>query len=68
MLRHRTGGLTENMEGFSLALAAKLHGLAFLEIRTVSNPAGARDKRLWNFRLALSALQGILPSLAGGPA
>ncbi len=68
MLRHRTGGLTENMEGFSLALAAKLHDLAFLEIRTVSNPAGARDKRLWNFRLALSALQDILPSLAGGPA
>jgi len=68
MLCSRTDGLTENMEGFSLALAAKLHGLPFLEIRTVSNPAGARDKRLWDFRLALRALQDILPALTGDPA
>lgn len=67
-LQDDTSGLTENMEGFSLALAARLRGLAFLEIRTVSNPAGARDKRQWNFRLALSALQNVLPALTGGPA
>jgi futalosine hydrolase len=67
-LRSRTGGLTENMEGFSLALAARRRGLAFLEIRTVSNPAGARDKGLWDFRLAFAALQDILPALVGEPA
>jgi futalosine hydrolase len=66
-LRLRTGGLTENMEGFSLALAARRRGLAFLEIRTVSNPAGARDKGMWDFRLALSALENILPVLTGDP-
>ena len=66
-LRARTGGLTENMEGFSLALAARRRGLAFLEIRTVSNPAGARDKGMWDFRLALSALGNILPLLTGEP-
>jgi futalosine hydrolase len=65
MLHSRHGGLTENMEGFSLALAARLYGVEFLEIRTVSNPVGARDKRLWDFRLALCALQRILPSLVG---
>jgi len=65
-LRNRTGGLTENMEGFSLALAARRHGVAFLEIRTVSNPVGARDKRMWDFRLALAALGDILPALTGG--
>jgi futalosine hydrolase len=65
MLRDRHKALTENMEGFSLALAARRHGIGFLEIRAVSNPVGARDKRLWNFRLALKALQNILPTLTG---
>ena len=65
LLRERHDGLTENMEGFSLALAAKRQGIPFLEIRTVSNPVGARDKRLWNFRLALNTLQKILPVLTG---
>jgi|GEM_PF-830103 len=64
-LRARHNALTENMEGFSLALAAKRHGIGFLEIRTVSNPVGARDKKLWNFGLALKALRNILPLLAG---
>jgi futalosine hydrolase len=68
MLHSRHGGLTENMEGFSLALAARLHDIEFLEIRTVSNPVGVRDKRLWDFRLALRALQRILPALAGDAA
>ncbi len=68
LLSQRHDGLTENMEGFSLALAARRHGIGFLEIRTVSNPVGARDKRLWNFRLALRALQDILPALTGASA
>jgi futalosine hydrolase len=68
LLRERHDGLTENMEGFSLALAAKRQGIPFLEIRTVSNPVGARDKRLWNFRLAVNALQNILPVLTGASA
>lgn len=67
-LRTRYKALTENMEGFSLALAARRHGIGFLEIRTVSNPVGARDKRLWNFRLALQALRSILPVLTGARA
>lgn len=57
---------TENMEGFSLALAAKRNEIAFLEVRTVSNPVGARDKGLWNFPLALRALGDVLPRLTGG--
>ena len=68
LLRDRHDGLTENMEGFSLALAARRQDLPFLEIRTVSNPVGARDKRLWNFKLALNALQNILPVLTGDSA
>ncbi len=68
ILQARHDAATENMEGFSLALAARLRGIPFLEIRTVSNPVGARDKRLWNFRLALDALQGIMPILTGAAA
>lgn len=68
MLRLRHGALTESMEGFSLALAARRRGIGFLEIRTVSNPVGARDKRQWNFRLALKALRSILPALTGANA
>jgi futalosine hydrolase len=65
-LRNRFEAATENMEGFGLALAAKRKGIAFLEVRTVSNPVGARDKGLWNFRLALRALGDVLPRLTGG--
>jgi futalosine hydrolase len=67
-LRTRFDAITENMEGFGLALAARRKGIAFLEVRTVSNPVGARDKGLWNFRLALRALGDVLPRLAGGSA
>ena len=65
MLRARHDAATENMEGFGLALAARRRGLPFLEVRTVSNPVGVRDKTRWNFRLALEALQSVLPTLAG---
>jgi futalosine hydrolase len=66
-LRLRHGAATENMEGFSLALAARRAGIPFLEVRTVSNPVGGRDKRQWDFRLALEALRTILPTLMGVP-
>ena len=65
MLLARHDAATENMEGFSLALAARRRGLPFLEVRTVSNIVGDRDKTRWNFRLALEALQSVLPTLAG---
>ncbi len=64
-LHDRYQAATENMEGFSLALAARSKGLPFLEIRTVSNQVGARDKASWNFKAALRALATILPTLRG---
>ena len=56
------------MEGFGLALAAHRKGIAFLEVRTVSNPVGVRDKTRWNFRLALDSLESVLPTLTGAAA
>jgi futalosine hydrolase len=65
-LRRKYAAAVENMEGFALALAARRRGLPFLEIRTVSNQVGERDKNKWDFRGALNALQGILPALLAG--
>jgi futalosine hydrolase len=50
------GAELENMEGFALALGCLRAGVPFLELRTVSNPAGERDKACWDFRLALDTL------------
>lgn len=55
-LHARYGAEMENMEGFALALGCLRAGVPFLELRTVSNPAGERDKAGWDFRLALDSL------------
>ena len=66
-------GLTENMEGFSLALGAASAGVPFAELRAVSNPAGLRPPQGWDMPLALAALgQGtrdlLTPFLPAGAA
>jgi futalosine hydrolase len=63
LLARRTGGLTENMEGFALALGAARHGLAFAEIRAVSNVAGYRPPHRWDMPGALAALTNAVATL-----
>lgn len=46
----------ENMEGFALAYAAERAGLPFAELRTVSNPVGARPPAGWDLPGALASL------------
>ena len=59
-------GLTaENMEGFALALACRLAGVPFLELRTISNTVGARPPRGWDLPGALAALARITALLLG---
>jgi futalosine hydrolase len=53
--RHPTA-LAEAMEGFGVAEAAALHGVAVLEVRAVSNPVGPRDRAAWRIADALDAL------------
>jgi futalosine hydrolase len=53
--RHPTA-LAEAMEGFGVAEAAALHGVAVLEVRAVSNPVGPRDRAAWRIGDALNAL------------
>jgi futalosine hydrolase len=48
--------VAEAMEGFGVATAADATGTPFVEIRTVSNPVGPRDRAAWRIPDALAAL------------
>lgn len=49
----------ENMEGFALAYCCYLRSVSFVEIRSISNLAGSRDKQEWDFPSAFHALGRI---------
>ncbi|MEU5839350.1 futalosine hydrolase [Streptomyces diacarni] len=55
----------EAMEGFGVAEAATAHadGVDFLEIRTVSNAVGPRDRAAWRIPQALAALTAAFGTL-----
>lgn len=53
--RH-SGAVAEAMEGFGVAEAAAAHGVPALELRTVSNAVGPRDRAAWRIPEALVAL------------
>lgn len=57
--------ITESMEGFGVALAARLAGVPLLQVRSVSNAAGERDKRRWDVHAALAALGHVTQTLCG---
>lgn len=48
--------LIEDMESWSVALAARLHGVPLRIVRAVSNRAGDRNKANWQIDQALDAL------------
>ncbi|MGO4886816.1 futalosine hydrolase [Anaerobacillus sp. MEB173] len=57
-LRSRIHNATvEAMEGFGVATAAQLHKIPVLEIRTVSNVVGPRDRESWKIKEALQILE-----------
>ncbi|RAG86971.1 futalosine hydrolase [Streptacidiphilus pinicola] len=56
LLRRHPGAVAEAMEGFGVAEAAAAHGLPVLELRTVSNAVGPRDRAAWRIGDALAAL------------
>ncbi|CAL9654727.1 futalosine hydrolase [Streptomyces sp. enrichment culture] len=57
LLRERHDAAAEAMEGFGAAEATAGHGTPFLEIRTVSNAVGPRDRSAWRVPEALAALE-----------
>jgi futalosine hydrolase len=48
--------VAEGMEGAGVAAAAAVHGIAFGEIRAISNLVGPRDRSAWQVPLALESL------------
>lgn len=57
----------EAMEGYGVALAASTHGIPVLEVRTVSNLVGPRDRGSWDLPAALWALTATAAALAAAP-
>jgi futalosine hydrolase len=67
ILAGRFDALTESMEGFAIALACATRGLPFLEVRTISNAVGERDRDKWKLKQALQGLGAMLAKLLSGP-
>ncbi|MEU3984635.1 futalosine hydrolase [Streptomyces sp. NPDC026672] len=57
------GAGAEAMEGFGVAVAAAAHDVPVLEIRTVSNTVGPRDRAAWRIGEALTSLQQAFSAL-----
>ncbi|MGH8959953.1 MAG: futalosine hydrolase [Jatrophihabitantaceae bacterium] len=58
--------IAEGMEGAGVAAAAVHHGVAFAEIRAVSNAVGPRERDAWQVPQALAALGRALANVANG--
>ncbi|GIM95301.1 futalosine hydrolase [Paractinoplanes toevensis] len=48
--------MAEAMEGFGVATAAAGANVPFIELRTISNPIGPRDRAAWRLKEAFAAL------------
>jgi futalosine hydrolase len=66
-LRARHAAVAEGMEGFGVATTAGRHGIPVLEVRTVANLVGRRDRGTWRIDEALAALAGASARLVAEP-
>ncbi len=62
-LRRQYHALTENMEGFAVALACARQNVPLLEVRTISNRVGSRVPADRNFGAALAQLETAFAAL-----
>lgn len=58
--------VAESMEGAGVAAAAARHGVAFAEIRAISNAVGPRERASWRVEQALAALGAAVQAAAQG--
>ncbi|MEV2236673.1 futalosine hydrolase [Micromonospora sp. NPDC049891] len=63
LIRRHPDAVAEAMEGYGVAVAASQAGVPFVELRTVSNPIGPRDRDAWRMRDALTALTAAATAL-----
>ncbi|GAA1062589.1 MULTISPECIES: futalosine hydrolase [Streptomyces violaceusniger group] len=64
LLRRHPRAVAEAMEGFGVAEAAAAQAVPALEVRTVSNAVGPRDRAAWRIGEALEALTGAFATIA----
>ncbi|MFI7577498.1 futalosine hydrolase [Micromonospora sp. NPDC049497] len=62
--RRHPDAVAEAMEGYGVAVAAAHAGVPFVELRTISNPIGPRDRDAWRLREALEALTAAAAALS----
>ena len=62
-VEERTGALAEAMEGAAVGLAARRLGLAFAEVRVISNTTGNRPAQRWDLPGALRVLGALAARL-----
>ena len=58
--RDNTGAAVESMEGAALHYVCRRENIPFLQLRSVSNAIGVRDKSKWDIRLAIASLNDQL--------
>lgn len=63
ILSGRTGAIAESMEGAAVGLVAARRGVAFIELRAISNTTGDRDRQTWDMRAALDRLSDLASGL-----
>lgn len=59
-LEARYGALCENMEGAAAVQVAMLHGIPWLEVRSISNIVEDRDLKKWCISLAAAVVQNAV--------
>jgi futalosine hydrolase len=55
-LKNNLGAVIESMEGAALHYVALQEGIPFLQLRSLSNYVGERDKRKWKLKEAIDSL------------
>ena len=66
--QQNTAAVVESMEGAALHFVCLQAGVPFLQLRSVSNAVGVRDKTKWDIKLAITRLNEALIPLLAGPA
>lgn len=66
-LFEKHGAVAEAMEGTGMAEAAMHHSTPVMEIRTMSNLVGDRDREVWELQPALARISELTPLIFGAP-
>ena len=63
LLEEKYGAVAESMEGAAFHYACLMEGLPFVQVRSLSNYIGERNKAKWKMKEAIAALNEVLEEL-----